>query len=243
MIKAFIVDDETPARNELAFLLEETGRVVVVGEAGDVRAAVELIKNHSADVIFLDINMPGFSGIQLAEVLKSHPNPPAIIFVTAYSNFALQAFEVNAIDYLIKPVDTERLNTALDKIKKPASQTNAPDYVGSANATRVTVNKGGKKHFISSSAIIYLMAKDDYSYIHTDEGKFLSTTSLTHLEEQLTGFGFFRVHRRYVVNLDRIVSIAPQSGGTLLLTLGDGEATEVPVSRRRVAILKQDMGI
>jgi len=243
MIKAFIVDDETPARNELAFLLEETGRVEVVGEAGDVRAAVELIKNHNADVIFLDINMPGFSGIQLAEVLKSHPNPPAIIFVTAYSNFALQAFEVNAIDYLIKPVETERLHTALDKLKKTAQPTNEPDYVASVNATRVTVNKGGKKHFISSSAIIYLMAKDDYSYIYTDEGKFLSTTSLTHLEEQLTGFGFFRVHRRYVVNLNRIVSIAPQPGGTLLLTLGDEEGTEVPVSRRRVAILKQEMGI
>lgn len=242
MIQALIVDDEMPARSELGFMLEETGRVEVVGEASDVRSAVDLIKSKKADVIFLDINMPGFSGLQLAEVLKTHPNPPAIIFVTAYSDFALKAFEVNAVDYLLKPVDIDRLGAALDKLHKPAIAA-AGAEAESQKATRVTVNKGGKKHFISSSIITYLMAKDDYSYIYTDEGKFLSTTSLTHLEEELAEYGFFRVHRRYIVNLNRVTSVAPQTGGTLLLTLSDEEETEIPVSRRRVATLKQEMGI
>lgn len=241
MIKALIVDDEMPARSELSFVLEETGRVEVIGEAGDVRSAVDLIKAKKADVIFLDINMPGFSGLQLAEVLKTHPNPPAIIFVTAYSGFAFRAFEVNAVDYLLKPIDIDRLNEALDKLSKGGTMANAAEE--SHKSTRVTVNKGGKKHFISSSIICYLMAKDDYSYIFTDEGKFLSTTSLTHLEEELAAFGFFRVHRRYIVNLDRIAAVAPQPGGTLMLTLSDKEETEIPVSRRRVANLKQEMGI
>lgn len=241
MIQAIIVDDEIPARSELAFLLEETGRVEIVGEAGGVRQAVEAIKAKKADVVFLDINMPEFSGIQLAEALKDHPEPPAVIFVTAYSNFALKAFEVNAVDYLLKPVEPERLNEALDKVLRLKS--GAEGAEGYQKSTRVTVNKGGKKHFISSSSISYLMAKDDYSYIFTDEGKFLSTTSLTSLEEELSDFNFFRVHRRYVVNLSRISSVAPQPGGTLLLTLADGEDTEIPVSRRRVSQLKQEIGI
>lgn len=242
MIRAFIVDDEMPARSELAFMLEETGRVEVIGEAGDVRDAVELIKHAQADVIFLDINMPRFNGLQLAEVLKTHPNPPAIIFVTAYSNFALMAFEVNAVDYLVKPVEVERLSAALDKLTKLGTGGSAASDT-SGKVTRVTVNKSGKKHFILSNRISYLMAKDDYSYIFTDEGKFLSTTSLTSLEKELADFGFFRVHRRFVVNLESVGSVAPQPGGTLLLTLNDEESTEIPVSRRRVAALKQEMGI
>lgn len=244
MIKALIVDDEMPARNELIFMLEETGKAEVVGEAGDVPSAINLIKSHSADVLFLDINMPGYSGLQLAEVLKTHPNPPAIIFVTAYSNFALKAFDVNAVDYLVKPVEMERLLEALDKVDKGRGvKTPAAAVEHGAGVTRVTVNKGGKKHFLSSADITYIRARDDYSYLYTDEAKFLSTTSLTSLLEQLEGYGFYRTHRGYVVNLNRIMSVESQTGGTLKLTLNDPDHTEIPVSRRRVAQLKQEMNI
>lgn len=244
MIKALIVDDEMPARNELIFMLEETGKAEVVGEAGDVPSAINLIKSHSADVLFLDINMPGYSGLQLAEVLKTHPNPPAIIFVTAYSNFALKAFDVNAVDYLVKPVEMERLLEALDKVDKGrGAKTPAAIVEHGAGVTRVTVNKGGKKHFLSSADITYIRARDDYSYLYTDEAKFLSTTSLTSLLEQLEGYGFYRTHRGYVVNLNRIMSVESQTGGTLKLTLNDPDHTEIPVSRRRVAQLKQEMNI
>ena len=244
MIKALIVDDEMPARNELIFMLEETGKAEVVGEAGDVPSAINLIKTHNADVLFLDINMPGYSGLQLAEVLKTHPNPPAIVFVTAYSNFALKAFDVNAIDYLVKPVEMERLLAALEKVDK-GRNAKAPVAVveHGTGVTRVTVNKGGKKHFLSSADITYIRARDDYSYLYTDEAKFLSTTSLTSLLEQLEGYGFYRTHRGYVVNLNRIMSVESQTGGTLKLTLNDPDHTEIPVSRRRVAQLKQEMNI
>lgn len=244
MIKALIVDDEMPARNELIFMLEETGKAEVVGEAGDVPSAINLIKAHQADVLFLDINMPGYSGLQLAEVLKTHPNPPAIIFVTAYSNFALKAFDVNALDYLVKPVEAERLLAALDKVEKAkGAKAPAAPLEHGAGVTRVTVNKGGKKHFLSSADITYIRARDDYSYLYTDEAKFLSTTSLTSLLEQLEGYGFYRTHRGYVVNLNRIMSVESQTGGTLKLTLNDPDHTEIPVSRRRVAQLKQEMNI
>lgn len=244
MIKALIVDDEMPARNELIFMLEETGKAEVIGEAGDVPSAISLIKAHNADVLFLDINMPGYSGLQLAEVLKTHPNPPAIVFVTAYSNFALKAFDVNAIDYLVKPVESERLLATLEKVEKTmGTKTQTAPLEHGAGVTRVTVNKGGKKHFLSSADITYIRARDDYSYLYTDEAKFLSTTSLTNLLEQLEGYGFYRTHRGFVVNLNRIQSVESQTGGTLKLTLNDPEHTEIPVSRRRVAQLKQEMNI
>ena len=236
MIRALIVDDEAPARSELTYELEETGLVEVVGEAANVRDAVNFIKATPIDVIFLDINMPGFSGLQLAEVLGTHTNPPAIVFVTAYSEFAVKAFEVDAVDYIVKPVDRLRLESAIAKVRK--GRTPCVDQ-----STRLTVTKGGKKHFISSGEITYLMAKDDYSYIYTEDARYLSTSSLTALEEKLDSAGFYRVHRRYLVNLSRIKSVEPQAGGTLELTLEDEAATKVPVSRRRVSGLKKEMGL
>jgi len=236
MIRAFIVDDEKPAREELAYLLDETGLVELVGEASNVRDAVTLIKTIQAEVIFLDINMPGFSGLQLAEVLATHPNPPAVVFVTAYSEFAVKAFEVDAVDYILKPVDPERLRTALEKVRK--GRTPCLDL-----STRLTVTKGGKKHFISSADITYLMAKDDYSYIYAEGQRYLSTSSLTALEEKLAGAGFYRAHRRYLVNLAKIRSVEPQEGGTLELTIDDEEGTKIPVSRRRVSGIKKEMGL
>ena len=190
--------------------------------------------------------MPGYSGLQLAEVLKTHPNPPVIVFVTAYSNFALKAFDVNAIDYLVKPVEMDRLLVALQKVEKNkivAKTPAAAPLEHGVGVTRVTVNKGGKKHFLSSSDITYIRAHDDYSYLYTDDSKFLSTTSLTSLLEQLNDYGFYRTHRGYVVNLNRVMSVESQAGGTLKLTLNDPEHTEIPVSRRRVAQLKQEMNI
>lgn len=236
MIRALIVDDEAPARSELAFLLEETGQVELAGEAGNVRDAVAIIKSTAVDVIFLDINMPGFSGLQLAEVLGTHSNPPAIVFVTAYSEFAVKAFEVEAVDYIVKPVDRERLETAIAKVRR--GRTPCSDQ-----STRLTVTKGGKKHFLSSMDIAYLMAKDDYSYIYTNDSRYLSTSSLTALEEKLDSAGFFRVHRRYLINLGRIRSVEPTTGGTLELTIDDDEGTKIPVSRRRVSALKRAMGL
>lgn len=118
MLKAIIVDDEASARSELRFLLDETGEVEVAAEATNVREAIEQLKDVGADIMFLDVNMPGVDGLQLAEALNELKYPPYIIFVTAYSEFAVKAFEVNATDYLVKPVETERLMQAIGKVKQ-----------------------------------------------------------------------------------------------------------------------------
>jgi two-component system response regulator LytT len=237
MIKAIIVDDEAPARSELRFLLDETRQVEIVAEATNVREAIERLKEKGADAMFLDISMPGANGLQLAEALTRLKYPPAIVFVTAYSEHAAKAFDVNAVDYLVKPVETDRLQQALTKVRHHMSLFSKDQQV-----ERIPVEKSGKKLLVPTDKIHYIMAKDDYSYLHTETDRYLSTVSLAQLEARLEPYGFFRVHRRYLVNLACVEEVASVSGGTLLLNLV-GEEESIPVSRRRVAALKKALGL
>jgi two-component system, LytTR family, response regulator LytT len=236
MLKALVVDDEAPARSELRYLLAECGGVEVVGEASNAVEALQLIKAIPYDVIFLDIQMSSLTGVQLAEVLAGLTNPPSIIFVTAHSEHAVKAFEVRATDYLVKPVELDRLKQAISRIEPIAEQ--AP-----ARVERIPVEKAGKKLLVNVEDILYVMAKDDYSYLYTASDRYLSTISLALLESKLEPVGFFRIHRRYLVNLSRVREVVPMYGGTLLLTLSDEAATQIPVSRRRVPALKKALGL
>lgn len=245
MLNALIVDDEAPARSELRYLLEETGRVDTIREALNAREAVEsLVKSKEGtdqriDVIFLDISMPKTSGMQLAEALHKLKNPPAVVFVTAYSEYALEAFNVDAVDYLMKPVETDRLNRALDKVEaivKPAPASHPAQE-------RIPVEKGGRKVLVPVDEIRYIEAKDDYSCIYTDGDRFLSTISLAKLEQKLTPHGFFRVHRGYIVNLDYVEDVEVISSGILQLGIKGVEEKKIPVSRRRVVPLKRALGL
>jgi len=235
MLKALLVDDEVPARSELRFMLGEVGGVEVVGEAGSASEALQLIKAIPYDVVFLDINMPALSGIDLAETLAGLDHPPAIVFVTAHSEHAVKAFEVAAADYLVKPVEAERLRTAIGRV--------APAAEAPVRVERVPVEKAGKKLLLQVQDIMYIMAKDDYSYIFTDGERYLSTLSLAQLETRLQPQGFFRVHRRFLVNLAQVKELAPMYGGTMLLTLKDSATSQVPASRRRVPALKRALGL
>ncbi len=239
MLKAIIVDDEAPARSELRFLLGETGQVEVAAEAANVREAIEKLKESGADIMFLDVDMPGANGLQLAEALRTLKYPPYIVFVTAYSEYAVKAFEVNATDYLVKPVETERLQQAINKVRQLIAAQGR-----STSGERIPVEKGGRKLLISADKIRYIMAKEDYSYIHTsNDERYLSTTSLAQLEEKLEPLGFFRVHRRYLVNLAFVKEVVPVNGGTLEIAIsGEDEGQKIPVSRRRVSAFKKAIG-
>lgn len=234
-LKALVVDDEAPARSELRFLLDEAGGVEVVGEASNASEAFQLIKAIPYDVVFLDIDMPGLSGVQLAEALAELERQPAIVFVTAHSEHAVKAFEVAATDYLVKPVELDRLRVAIERL--------GPAHHEGARVERIPVEKAGRKLLLQVEDIFYVMAKDDYSYLHTDAERYLSTISLAQLESRLEPSNFFRVHRRYLVNLAQVREVVPMYGGTLLLTLKDRESTQVPVSRRRVPSLKKALGL
>ncbi len=237
MLRAIIVDDEAPARSELKFLLDELGSVDVVAEAASVREAIEKLKEYQCDVVFLDINMPEANGLQLANALQHLRYPPAVVFVTAYSEFALDAFKVNAIDYLVKPVESDRLAQAVARV-----QENVALHAQAQHSERIPVEKGGKKILIAIDKIRFVMARDDYAYLQTDTDRYFSTVSLAQLEKRLDGHGFFRVHRGYLVNLAMVEGVEPVSGGTLLLTL-NGVEDKIPVSRRRVSALKKALGL
>lgn len=237
MLKTIIVDDEAPARSELRFLLDEIGQTEVVAEASNVREAIEKLKEHPCDVVFLDINMPEATGLQLAEALQKLKFPPAVVFVTAYSEHALDAFKVKAVDYLVKPVEVERLSQAITRVREQVAL-----QAKAQRSERIPVEKGGKKILIGIDQIRFVMARDDYAYLQTDEDRYFSTVSLAQLEKRLDGHGFFRVHRGYLVNLSLVKEVESVSGGTLLLTL-DGVEEKIPVSRRRVSSLKKALGL
>ncbi len=237
-MKALVVDDEAPARSELRYLLGEVGGVEVVGEASSAKEALQLIQAFSYDVVFLDIDMPGISGVELAEAMQRLESPPSVVFVTAYGEHAVKAFELAAADYLVKPVDTARLRLAVERL-----ETTGPPVSGGARVERLAVEKAGRKLLLDASEIFHIMASDDYAYVFTDGERYLSTDSLAQLEKRLERSGFFRVHRRYLVNLTHVAEVTSMYGGTLLLTLKDSGKTQVPVSRRRVPSVKRALGL
>lgn len=239
MLRAMIVDDEEPARSELRFLLEQTGKIGSINEASSVRSAIEMLMENRVDVVFLDISMPGASGIQLAEALHKLKNPPAVVFVTAYSDHAVEAFDVDATDYLMKPVEEARLDQAINKVLarvKPTSDSSK------SSIERIPVEKGCRKVLIPVDQIHYIMAKDDYSCIFTEDDRYLSTTSLAQFESKLGDFGFFRVHRRYIVNLANVEDVETVPSGAIQLGVS-GVDDRIPVSRRRVVPLKKALNL
>ena len=242
-MRAMIVDDEAPARSELRFLLEETGRVESITEASSAREAVEKLMEAKAEVIFLDISMPKTSGMQLAEALHKLKNPPAIVLVTAYSEYALEAFGVDAVDYLMKPVESDRLELALDKVEARAPKAEPAAPQSHSSVERIPVVKSGRKVLVPIDQIRYIEAKDDYSCIYTDNDRFLSTISLAKLEEKLAPHGFFRVHRGYIVNLEFVEDVEVISSGILQLGINGIEGKKISVSRRRVVALKRALGL
>lgn len=233
-----IVDDEAPARSELRFLLEQTGKIASIAEASSVRTAIEMLMENRVDVVFLDISMPGASGLQLAEALHKLKNPPSIVFVSAYSDHAVEAFDVDAVDYLLKPVEEARLDQAIEKVLARTK----PQTESKVTIERIPVEKGGRKVLIPVDQIRYIMAKDDYSCIFTDDDRFLSATSLAQFEAKLCDFGFFRVHRRYIVNLACVEDVETIPSGAIQLGI-TGMEDRVPVSRRRVVPLKKALSL
>ena len=239
-----IVDDEPLARSELRFLLEDSGRVDVIVEAASAREAVERLMEGYVDVLFLDIAMPKTSGMQLAEALNKLHHPPAVVFVTAYSEFALDAFNVDAVDYLVKPVETDRLEHALNKVQKrgrirTVTPPAEPAQPSKASQERIPVVKSGRKVLVPADQIRFIESKDDYSCIYTGDERFLSTISLAKLEERLEPLGFFRVHRGFIINLDYVKSVETASSGILQVIIEGFENKTIAVSRRRVLQLKQ----
>ncbi len=254
-LKALIVDDEYPARQELRFLLSTFSDVEIVGEAANAQEALALIKALDYQVLFLDVSMPGMTGLELGAAIQELPKQPHVIFVTAYDEYAVQAFEVNAVDYLLKPVEPGRLKKAIDKVIK-AYQESQPENGEDVKTTavkdkadqstikidRIPAEKQGKTVLVAESDIFFAFTEQDYIYIKTNNDKLLTRFTLKELEARLNPQVFFRTHRCYLVNLHKVREIVPFFNGTYNLVVEDKANSEVPVSRAQAKKLRKILG-
>ncbi|MCH2197636.1 MAG: LytTR family DNA-binding domain-containing protein [Flavobacteriales bacterium] len=237
-MKALVVDDERLARKELMRLLEKHTEVEVVGEASNGPECIELIESKEPDLVFLDIQMPGMSGF---DMLAELDNVPEIIFVTAYDDYAIRAFEVNALDYLLKPIEEERLAGAIAKVterfeREEAFVEEAKNDLLSAS-DRIFIKDGEKCWFVPLEEVRLFESEGNYVRVWFRDFKPLILRSLNQLDERLDPKQFFRTSRKHIVNLSWIDDIEPWFNGGLRCTLKDGK--EIEVSRRQAARFKE----
>lgn len=244
-IKALIVDDEAAARSELKFALGAYSEIDVAGEASNVKEALSILKKEHIDVIFLDINMPDMSGMQVAKEINNLEIKPLVVFVTAYDEYAVDAFAIDAMDYLLKPLSEKRFEHTIDKLLKTLDDKNrAPAAeLQELSILKIPVQKGGKTILITKEKILYAQAHGDYTYVFTSDNRYLCDYTLTELEVKLTGSSFFRTHRSYIVNLNMVDQISTMPGGNFVLHIKSGKLAEVPVSRRQARKLKMILGL
>jgi two-component system, LytTR family, response regulator len=244
MIRAIIIDDERLARNELKKLLLDFPEIEVIAEAANASEGVERIDSLNPDLIFLDIQMPGKTGFDMLSELERAPN---VIFTTAYDEYALKAFEVNALDYLLKPVEPKRLADALQKLQLEEDKEPISDHTISVNRSilnehdQVFVKDGERCWFVKLSDIRLFESVGNYAKVYFGPNKPLILKSLNALEERLDEKVFFRANRKHIVNLRLIEKIEPYFNGGLLLEMKGGEKIEV--SRRQTVKFKEMMSL
>jgi two-component system LytT family response regulator len=244
-MRAIIIDDERLARTELRKLLQEFPEVEIVDEASNAEEGVQKIESHNPDLIFLDIQMPGKTGF---EMLQELDHAPTVVFTTAYDDYALKAFEVNALDYLLKPIEPKRLADAIEKIRKTGNGNSAQrgSVSFSPNSMlgehdQVFVKDGERCWFVRLSEVRLFESVGNYAKVFFGANKPLILKSLNALEERLDAKVFFRANRKHIVNLQMIEKVESYFNGGLLLELKGGEKIEV--SRRQTVKFKEMMSL
>lgn len=240
-LTVMIVDDEPIMAEELkAMLLELFPEIHIVGVCHDGETALNMIRKVNPHIVFLDIQMPGMTGLEAASELAKTENPPMVIFVTAYDEFALKAFQVNAVDYILKPLDEADLARVMAKIQKRLQQTMHSVAHPLKAARKFSVEKGDRMEIVDSDNIKLVYAKDRLVYLLTMEGEtFRAKLTLQEFEAKLSPQKFFRCHRNYIVNIDEIKQIASWFKKGYLLILKDERNMEIPVGRAYVSKLKE----
>ncbi len=240
-IRALIVDDEAPARRILAEYLAEVPEVEVVGECQNGFEALQAVDEQRVDLLFLDVQMPKLGGFDVVELLGDAS--PAIVFVTAYDEYAVAAFEVHALDYLLKPFSAERLREAVERVKAQLREPPAvpaaelPRAASPEHRERVLVRDGPRIHVVAVTDLDYVEAQDDYVVLKTGEGKLRKQQTLGELAASLDPDRFLRIHRSYLLNVDRLARIELYAKDSRVAILKDG--TRLPVSRTGYARLRE----
>ena len=236
-LEVLVVDDEEPALEDLAYLLRQHPRIGAVVTASDATEALRHLRDGSFAAVFLDIRMPGLDGLELARVLSRFARPPDIIFVTAFEQHAVEAFELQAVDYLLKPVRPERLSDAIRRLGgPPRGSGDAEDEEEDADELdRIAVETGGRTRMVERDSIRFVEASGDYVRLHTDDGAFLVRMPISALEDAWRDNGFVRVHRRYLIAIRHVTELRTRPGGGYDLVLA---GQELPVSRRHARELR-----
>lgn len=246
MSKVIIIDDEPLARSIVKEYLQKHQQLELLAECGDGFEGLKAIQQYQPDLIFLDIQMPKINGFEMLELIEQ---PPAVIFTTAFDEFAIKAFEAHAIDYLLKPFNQERFDKALVKWaeqRNKKAETVTQDLLETASLSpsqsqRIVVKNGSKIKIIPVHDIFYLEAADDYVKVHTQEGYFLKNKTMNHFEQVLDGQQFVRSHRSYIINVQQITRIDPYEKDNHVAILRSG--VKVPVSRGGYGKLKSVLGL
>ena len=257
MIRAYLLDDEPLAVDRLRRLLDTTGRVEIAGSSTDPDEALAFLRAHDVDLLFLDIQMPGLTGFELLERLE---RDVAVIFTTAYDRYAIDAFTVNSIDYLLKPIEPERLDRALDKAERmtaprAAGATTAPRDIRalarevaaalspSRKLERIASRVGERTTILDVARVTHFLSKDKLTFAVVDGREHVVDFTLSELEARLDPRRFARIHRATIVNIPLVQELFPAVDGGVLVRLKDGRKTELAVARDRVRDLKDRLGI
>lgn len=252
-LRVYLVDDEALALKRLARLLQATGRVRILGSTTDPEEAVIYLSQEQVDVVFLDIQMPGMNGFELLAHLS---NQPVVIFTTAFDHYALRAFEVNSIDYLLKPVESQQLDRALNKVERLRGNTQQPEWravveeLAAALRTnqtrfpdRIASRVGERTQFVELARVTHFLAENKLTYAVTSVKRYVVDHSIAELEQKLDPKIFVRIHRAILLNANYLQEVHHWFGGRALVRLKDDKRTELTVARDRVRVLKDHLGL
>jgi two-component system LytT family response regulator len=246
MIKVVIIDDEPLARSIIAGYLKNEADISIMAECGDGFEAVKAIHAHEPDLIFLDVQMPKLTGFEMLELVD---DPPAVIFTTAFDEYALKAFEKNALDYLLKPVSPTRFKKALEKFRASYAAPEKKHHPNSevlppqdeTKLDRIVVKTGTQIKIIPIDTVKYLESYDDYVKIHTKDGMYLKNKTMAFFEKSLDPNQFVRIHRSFIIKVDQLAKLEPYEKDSYIAALTSGE--KLNISKSGYARLKQLIGI
>jgi DNA-binding LytR/AlgR family response regulator len=243
LLRALVVDDEPLARDELCFLLGETGAVEVVGQAGNTARALELAEELAPDVAFVDLRMPGPDGLALAEAIHARWPALSVVVVSAHDEGAIRGFEVGVVDYLLKPARLPRVRQAVDRVRERREQgvLGATSDLGAITGeplTRLAVKRRGALVVVDIADVAWFEMKDELVWAVTDTDRFALDLTLSAIEQRVPRGVFFRSHRGYLVRLDRIKTLEPSGAGTFDMLLAHPDKPKVPLARERARVLR-----
>ena len=239
-MKTVIVDDEELICDEIEYLLKKEADIEIAAKFFNAFDALAYISQAACDLVFLDIKMPVISGLELAQKLTQLQRPPLLVFITAFSEHALAAFDTAAVGYITKPVAQGTLTKVLEKIRSIVQRT-VP--VEKMCTTKICILKNGRIIPLDKQEIVFVYVRKKDVFVRTREGEYVATLTMQEVEKILAEPNFFRVHRQYLVNLDKVLEIIPWFHGAYQLRMDDFKAEEVPVSRNKVKALKTLMGL